>query len=1416
MPKTKAEKNVEYLKSIRRNSSDVNNHRINEIIDLYSQRKIPNLKTAENVIRLLSSKHKSQQQKAYNTYMETITKYDSEKYQNFAVDLILYKEPLSSDDLENLKKKKLLYKKLKQVYIGQVIVNTLVAVDRLKRTRTVEYSIDRKIDGSNETEKIYCKMGITFADFLREHGTVYNLLEKYLHKLLTVSKLSLGRNATKTEIRDFFLMEEVLKSDLDMIDMFMHWGEDYICGIYIRKITPLERKVKKYDPLKSKKREATKISTNFRYLSTELDLSENNFKDALNKYNKITAKCWIKSLRKFDKSGIPMTKKNLFKLIDYTNDKSRALIQRKHNYVENECWINTLYDVYGDNLLSSTKKRNAVTREIILQIINKTEDDIKNGLSVHDILPFFVHFRLQLRVYDRFSKLVFSYDPPIRNHHNKVLYCLMDYDHIYTLNHDLKRLEQKQDDDDEFVLYASSDYIVKKEDEEDKPIHYRMINNIDDIIRIRRENEYTEKDLVYLIHREDDLQKLLFELDDAGFSEPGIKYETGRIVNIILNINRTCFIIKTQQLCTSSIQRPICVDSEDVYNRMSDAMTKFNRQMFKSHHKSYYTKQDIDILDEYRTVSNVGMICTRTKHRLNEIDMSKAYTASLIQINKIGVFNEFDCFQPYEGQAILDYGLYIVKAKNLDLYYNKTYNLSYGMFLKDPEDVKDVEILAYKVPSTTRSVNYKAIVDELYATKISDNPDEDVYIKKLISNINIGLLEKANNKRQKSFLFKDLSDLKHHQNKYGGNLNIVSEYQDQEVTTIKETSPLDVGINMDDDDDDNDDFAVNNISTPTGKELYVLNINKSATLINGFRYIKELVLQRHNYFMNKSYKKLQEQNITVYSVKTDAFTIKESDVEKAKELLNFEPGIGNWRLSKTEDIIYPLTRLALKLNHEIPIKKLEVKHLDVPDEYDTEAICKQLIEHRRVINLGELPGVGKSYNCKYLSTLGYNVLLICPTNELCKDNENNDLAITTNRFFGVSVSEEAKMKKFDDSPYDVIVFEEIYLNGLVILRKIKEYIDTHPDKIILATGDPSQNKPVEILSTEIEHKIYADHCISIMFPNQIKFNISKRLKSEEGRQKLHNIKAAVFNEDIPIHKTIKKYFKFTKNPSESNISYRNEIAEDVSNARRRILNKTSEYEIGEKLLCKSYFKTSGYIFSNTSDEPKNRRYNCSKNCSYEITEITEDKMTIKDTFNDIVKSSELEFTELKYKVIREKNDYTLISYDIYITLPIGMVRAKFIHNYCRTGDSIQGITIKTAITIYDWNFFYASREWIWTALTRAQDLDQIYFYDGDLPEFNHERLKQYFKKKIVGYIDQDKKAKRPINKDNYITVDWLVDAFGRGCSSCNVPFTYSVSKNYNVNFSCELTADRIDNAVGHELDNIVPMCYTCNCSKSNK
>ena len=46
----------------------------------------------------------------------------------------------------------------------------------------------------------------------------------------------------------------------------------------------------------------------------------------------------------------------------------------------------------------------------------------------------------------KFCKMVFKYDPANRNHHHKPMYCMMTDGHIYTLNHDVKRLEQKQDE----------------------------------------------------------------------------------------------------------------------------------------------------------------------------------------------------------------------------------------------------------------------------------------------------------------------------------------------------------------------------------------------------------------------------------------------------------------------------------------------------------------------------------------------------------------------------------------------------------------------------------------------------------------------------------------------------------------------------------------------------------------------------------------------------------------------------------------------------------------------------------------------------------------------------------------------------------------------------------------------------------
>ena len=65
MTKTKTEKNIEYLKNISTHRApDANKSKIKDIIDLYKENKITNVKTAANAINLLASTHKSQMKKS--------------------------------------------------------------------------------------------------------------------------------------------------------------------------------------------------------------------------------------------------------------------------------------------------------------------------------------------------------------------------------------------------------------------------------------------------------------------------------------------------------------------------------------------------------------------------------------------------------------------------------------------------------------------------------------------------------------------------------------------------------------------------------------------------------------------------------------------------------------------------------------------------------------------------------------------------------------------------------------------------------------------------------------------------------------------------------------------------------------------------------------------------------------------------------------------------------------------------------------------------------------------------------------------------------------------------------------------------------------------------------------------------------
>jgi hypothetical protein len=205
--------------------------------------------------------------------------------------------------------------------------------------------------------------------------------------------------------------------------------------------------------------------------------------------------------------------------------------------------------------------------------------------------------------------------------------------------------------------------------------------------------------------------------------------------------------------------------------------------------------------------------------------------------------------------------------------------------------------------------------------------------------------------------------------------------------------------------------------------------------------------------------------------------------------------------------------------------------------------------------------------------------------------------------------------------------------------------------------------------------------------------------------------------------------------------------------------------VGEILICRSYFKMKRLVFN--------------VNYEYTITAIDADTITLNES----------------------------------VEVPLSLIKKNFIHNYTRTCHSFQGSSIDGPITVFDWKFAFVNRKWVWTAITRARDLKKVYFHDYDENQENIEKMMQYFQKKVENYKYQDKRAKREIDGPNYITKEWLFGCIGVGCSRCGDCLTY---ERVSGKIECNLTAQRLNNDLGHYIDNVVSYCMHCNVAVSNR
>ena len=1371
MTKKSVEKSIQSLRNRRDNIkskiSTTTLQKFNTILSYYEDRKNSRKETADKLINGILAKDDKELKKGLKEYDKAVAKYEDAKPIGERTNV-----QQATKKATKARKQQAISVRLRKKTSPEDLARASKTITRIARKRLLQnrktYAIQYMLFSLEN------KSGTKRASFTEDGRKYYSLLVNpsvrnanilspvWIEEMLKVKVLKHGN------LPLFRRMMMTLRTDKEFQRMTEHETfYNYIDAIRIEKIDLLESDDIDFDVFADELRDAKhNVSIYHRYIQTELNPDCLTLKEAL----------------------------------------------KKNNHIENECWINTLTDHYADTLMREKKAHNGkqLTREKILKIINKTDEQFKRqGACIHIMDNVFKDFNIKARLYDIDSNLIYKHDPVDYNSMRIITFNdLVKNSHIYTLNHNLNSLKRREAPENNYSVKCHQHYYINDRKEAMK---YTMINDITDVLQLKEKDEYK------IILKDNNLNKAICQLKQIGY-EPQIRYNAGKTTEFTMSLSHLIdkekkkykevkYIITTQHLDTDNINEDIAVDTEDKYNKVSEEMFKFHKKLFTENHKSYYTDLDVEILDECRTIVPYG----RFKHLVKDtelcsIDKRKAFSKSASDIVKVPVFKEFDVWKPYGDKSDVnrygDYTLYLVKACQGNIFFNKKFNLVYGKHLKQliSRGVV-VKILFYKKPSHIHKVKYKRAIDDLYRANMSDDREEDNKIKKTLANIAFGMLEKSFNRKTVSRMFDGIKEALHHQKKYGGKIYVMDEVEMEKYWEWRE---LDDNWTIGFEDGEphfqhkyggisysHFDYKIEDGKTywhykdedyqkhkqiNTNSKYYIVSKTGERKMTNGFRYIKELLLQNHNFDMYESYEKLKANNINVYAVKSDAFHIAQKDVRKAKKVLNFGCEIGSWRVESNK-VNHISQRYSWRHNEipAIPVYKSERE--EVFDEWDVQAICEKIIRRKRMMLRAKYAGSGKSFIGKHLQKMGYETLFVVPQNMLKQEIDCD--AETLNKFFSIPVFKGDSLPPYDYSGYKVIVFDEIYMASPYILNKIRAFCENNPNLIIIGAGDVKQLPSIEPYTNCQNVEEYVDSCIDIIFKHNIFLKICKRVgdkdteEGERNRKKLDEMYDDWWVKKMDVEEWILKHFKMTRDvmTSENNIAYTNMRCQAVSAEVRRRLDKKDKYEVGEMLICR--------LYRNEDDEGK---FNV--NIRWLITKVEGNMITIQD--------------------IKDKDDVRRVKENI--------IDKHFRYAYCATCHSRQGQSISGNITIHEWQKSYlVSREWLWCAITRARDFNNVYFFKNEKAdeEMQKNLVIGYFKNKVEGYKKQDKVAGREIDEENYIDEQWCLNHFHGCCAHCGVKFFIEMKAG---KLSTNMTAQRQDNTICHSVDNCTPYCKYCNCS----
>ena len=265
----------------------------------------------------------------------------------------------------------------------------------------------------------------------------------------------------------------------------------------------------------------------------------------------------------------------------------------------------------------------------------------------------------------------------------------------------------------------------------------------------------------------------------------------------------------------------------------------------------------------------------------NSIDINKAYTSNLKNIEYFPVFNSFDIFLNYDNHNIEDYTQYIIEClddntQETSILFRSKFSRCYGFKLNRIQSIK-YKILYYRRPSKLIKSNSNKYISDLYNSTLSK--DE----KKFIINKNLGLIEKKKNERAITKVFYKRQEAEYYQIKYGGYIYTV---QEEKTHTEEELTQEEI-----------DEGIILKTSYNSARTVYLLVNTIKKIQKNLFDPIKDLIYDIQLLELWKLYKKAIENNIKVFGIKTDCLLVEENK-DILKNIFNLNDEIGGLKIEQ--------------------------------------------------------------------------------------------------------------------------------------------------------------------------------------------------------------------------------------------------------------------------------------------------------------------------------------------------------------------------------------------------------------------------------------------------------------------------------------------------------------------------------------